>query len=106
MPSPLCLASTPRRQPAWLIVDSLQGGSGQAFDWAALQRSAANSLAGHSTHGWLLAGGLTPDSVAGGAAAAHLPPFSPAPCLLLLLLLRLIMACIPLPVLLTPNRAL
>lgn len=53
------------RQPQWIIVDGLQGGSGEAFDWARLREQAA-AFAPHSTHGWLLAGGLTPDSVAGG----------------------------------------
>ncbi len=53
------------RQPQWLIVDGLQGGSGEAFDWHQLRTQAAG-LAPHSSHGWLLAGGLTPESVAGG----------------------------------------
>lgn len=62
----LCMpvSLSPCRQPRWLIVDSLQGGSGEAFDWRQL-RAAAPDLAQHSSHGWLLAGGLTPDTVAG-----------------------------------------
>ncbi|EFN55247.1 hypothetical protein CHLNCDRAFT_11532, partial [Chlorella variabilis] len=55
--------------PRWLIVDSLQGGSGEAFDWRQL-RAAAPDLAQHSSHGWLLAGGLTPDTVAEAIATA------------------------------------
>ncbi|KAL4452784.1 hypothetical protein ABPG75_008446 [Micractinium tetrahymenae] len=57
------------RQPQWLIVDGLQGGSGEAFDWRQLRTQAAG-LAPHSSHGWLLAGGLTPDSVADAIATA------------------------------------
>ena len=56
------------RQPHWLVVDSLQGGSGESFDWGELRLQAAG-FAAHSSHGWLLAGGLTPDSVAGEQAA-------------------------------------
>ena len=52
------------RQPHWLVVDGLQGGSGESFDWDELRLQAAG-FAAHSSHGWLLAGGLTPDSVAG-----------------------------------------
>jgi hypothetical protein len=63
----LCLlfAGTHCRRPTWLIVDSLMGGSGEAFDWKALRRGAVRQLEGLSTHGWLLAGGLTPETVAG-----------------------------------------
>ncbi|KAL4420937.1 hypothetical protein ABPG77_001420 [Micractinium sp. CCAP 211/92] len=57
------------RQPQWLIVDGLQGGSGEAFDWHQLRTQAAG-LAPHSSHGWLLAGGLTPESVAEAIATA------------------------------------
>lgn len=64
---------TPRRsrQPRWIIVDGLQGGSGEAFDWGRLREQAA-AFAPHSSHGWLLAGGLTPDSVAGERRPAGL----------------------------------
>lgn len=57
------------RQPQWLIVDGLQGGSGEAFDWHQLRTQAAE-LTPHSSHGWLLAGGLTPDTVAEAVAIA------------------------------------
>ncbi|PSC74964.1 phosphoribosylanthranilate isomerase [Micractinium conductrix] len=57
------------RQPHWLIVDGLQGGSGEAFDWQQLRRQAAG-FAASSTHGWLLAGGLTPETVAEAIATA------------------------------------
>ncbi len=40
-------------------MDSLKGGSGQAFDWKALKMPA-----GLSINGWLLAGGLRPANVA------------------------------------------
>jgi phosphoribosylanthranilate isomerase len=50
-----------------LHVDGVEPGSGQAFDWNALNTS---SLRGRR---WLLAGGLTPDNVA--HAIAHLEPW-------------------------------
>ncbi|KAG0567348.1 hypothetical protein KC19_7G128200 [Ceratodon purpureus] len=43
----------------WVLVDSLQGGSGEQFDWRNFQ---APSM--ESRRGWLLAGGLTPSNVA------------------------------------------
>ena len=55
------------RPVEWLLVDSLKGGSGEAFDW----ENMAAPAAGASTRGWLLAGGLTPDNVAEAAAAAR-----------------------------------
>lgn len=67
----------PSRQPQWLIVDGLQGGSGEAFDWHQLRTQAAE-LTPHSSHGWLLAGGLTPDTVAG---EAHFGAVQAAGCL-------------------------
>ncbi len=51
-------------------MDSLQGGSGQAFDWRQLRQQAAG-FAPLATHGWLLAGGLTADSVAGEDGKCH-----------------------------------
>lgn len=51
-------------------MDSLQGGSGQAFDWRQLRQQAAG-FALLATHGWLLAGGLTADSVAGEDGKCH-----------------------------------
>ena len=46
------------RRPDWYLVDSMKGGSGESFDWAAL-KPPQNSL-----HGWLLAGGLNDKNVA------------------------------------------
>lgn len=43
----------------WVLVDSLQGGSGEQFDWRNFQ---APSM--ESRRGWMLAGGLTPSNVA------------------------------------------
>ncbi|XP_024400671.1 N-(5'-phosphoribosyl)anthranilate isomerase 1, chloroplastic isoform X2 [Physcomitrium patens] len=43
----------------WVLVDSLQGGSGEQFDWRNFR---APSM--QSRRGWLLAGGLTPSNVA------------------------------------------
>lgn len=43
----------------WVVIDSMKGGSGQAFDWTALE--VPEDL---STNGWLLAGGLNPANVA------------------------------------------
>jgi len=65
-----CPCTHPCRQPHWIIVDSLQGGSGQAFDWRQLRQQAAG-FAPLATHGWLLAGGLTADSVAGEDGKCH-----------------------------------
>ncbi|EFJ51069.1 hypothetical protein VOLCADRAFT_57561, partial [Volvox carteri f. nagariensis] len=53
------------RQPEWVLVDSAQGGSGQALDWRNLRVPA-----GEATRGWLLAGGLSPDNVAIAAGLA------------------------------------
>ena len=50
-----------------LLIDHLEGGSGQAFDWDALETT---QLRGQR---WLLAGGLTPDNVA--RAVAQLRPW-------------------------------
>lgn len=50
-----------------LLIDGLDPGSGQAFDWAALEVS---KLVGRR---WLLAGGLNPDNVA--AAVRQLRPW-------------------------------
>lgn len=41
----------------WVLLDSLQGGSGERFDWSSLAPPKGRC-------GWLLAGGLTPDNVA------------------------------------------
>ena len=50
-----------------LLIDNLGGGSGQVFDWNALETTA---LRGRR---WLLAGGLTPDNVA--SAVKQLQPW-------------------------------
>eukprot|EP00195_Chlamydomonas_chlamydogama_P017078 CAMPEP_0202896520 /NCGR_PEP_ID=MMETSP1392-20130828/5513_1 /ASSEMBLY_ACC=CAM_ASM_000868 /TAXON_ID=225041 /ORGANISM="Chlamydomonas chlamydogama, Strain SAG 11-48b" /LENGTH=250 /DNA_ID=CAMNT_0049581911 /DNA_START=25 /DNA_END=777 /DNA_ORIENTATION=- len=47
------------RPADWLLIDGLQGGSGQALDWTKL-----NIPEGQSSKGWLLAGGLKPENVA------------------------------------------
>ena len=48
-----------------LLIDGLEGGSGQTFDWNALETTA---LRGRR---WLLAGGLTVDNVASAVAQVH-----------------------------------
>lgn len=48
----------------YVLVDSLQGGSGEAFDWANL-----SVPRGVSSRGWILAGGLTPENVVAAIAA-------------------------------------
>ena len=47
------------RDVDWVVIDSLKGGSGEAFDWTAL-----NVPTDLSINGWLLAGGLNPANVA------------------------------------------
>ncbi|GLC37741.1 hypothetical protein PLESTB_001472100 [Pleodorina starrii] len=54
------------RRPQWVLVDSAQGGSGQALDWRNLRVPAEEA-----SRGWLLAGGLNPDNVAAAAALAR-----------------------------------
>ncbi|KAK9822225.1 hypothetical protein WJX81_001438 [Elliptochloris bilobata] len=54
------------RQPEWLLVDGLTGGSGQALDWARL-----HVPSGLARRGWLLAGGLAPANVAVALRAAR-----------------------------------
>eukprot|EP00250_Pteridium_aquilinum_P027999 c3638_g1_i1 orf=131-994(+) len=46
-------------QVDWILLDSLQGGSGCSFDWEKLK-----DLSVKSRRGWLLAGGLKPENVA------------------------------------------
>eukprot|EP00199_Chlamydomonas_sp_CCMP681_P005505 CAMPEP_0119105080 /NCGR_PEP_ID=MMETSP1180-20130426/3136_1 /TAXON_ID=3052 ORGANISM="Chlamydomonas cf sp, Strain CCMP681" /NCGR_SAMPLE_ID=MMETSP1180 /ASSEMBLY_ACC=CAM_ASM_000741 /LENGTH=243 /DNA_ID=CAMNT_0007090037 /DNA_START=266 /DNA_END=997 /DNA_ORIENTATION=- len=50
----------------WVLVDGLQGGSGQALDWTQLQPPT-----GVARCGWLLAGGLQPDNVSTAVRLAH-----------------------------------
>ncbi|KAK9853907.1 hypothetical protein WJX84_004542 [Apatococcus fuscideae] len=47
----LSLGRAVPRSVEWVVIDSLKGGSGQAFDWQAL-----DVPADLSTNGWLLAG--------------------------------------------------
>ena len=47
-----------RGAPDWYLVDSMKGGSGEKFDWDAVQPPTG------SKRGWLLAGGLTDENVA------------------------------------------
>ena len=47
------------------LVEGVQGGTGQRFDWAV-----AAELAGQG-HSFLLAGGLSPDNVAEAVATVH-----------------------------------
>jgi len=47
-----------RGAPDWYLVDSMKGGSGEKFDWNAVQPPTG------SKRGWLLAGGLTDENVA------------------------------------------
>eukprot|EP00892_Ulva_mutabilis_P008007 jgi/Ulvmu1/5579/UM023_0116.1 len=53
------------RRPEFLLLDGMQGGSGQALDWAAMKVPVHEA-----TQGWLLAGGLSPDNVAKAAGSA------------------------------------
>ena len=48
----------------WVLLDSLQGGSGERFDWSSLHPP-------RGRHGWLLAGGLTPENVSQAISTAH-----------------------------------
>ena len=54
------------RRVQWLLVDGQQGGSGQALPWDKMK-----APHDHSSHGWLLAGGLNADNVADAVAALH-----------------------------------
>jgi phosphoribosylanthranilate isomerase len=48
----------PRHSVDWLLMDSLQGGSGERFEWSAL-----TPPVDMCSEGWLLAGGLNPQNV-------------------------------------------
>ncbi|KAH7430252.1 hypothetical protein KP509_09G090300 [Ceratopteris richardii] len=43
----------------WILLDSMQGGSGHSFDWGNFKAPRIKSK-----QGWLLAGGLKPENVA------------------------------------------
>ena len=45
------------KRPDWYLVDSMKGGSGESFDWDALEPPRGSS------NGWLLAGGLNDENV-------------------------------------------
>ncbi|CAI7789269.1 unnamed protein product [Closterium sp. NIES-53] len=49
-------------QPDWILIDGMQGGSGERFDWSNLKVPA-----GESRRGWILAGGLNAENVAEAA---------------------------------------
>ena len=57
----LCLEhrTAPCREVEWVLIDSMQGGSGVAMDWARLQPPEHLG-----SRGWMLAGGLHPGNVA------------------------------------------
>eukprot|EP00850_Spirogloea_muscicola_P009932 SM000057S18362 [mRNA] locus=s57:85972:87384:- [translate_table: standard] len=50
----------------WILVDGMQGGSGERFDWSNLA-----APQGLSRRGWLLAGGLEPGNVAEAVSLLH-----------------------------------
>ncbi|KAG1661001.1 hypothetical protein FOA52_007166 [Chlamydomonas sp. UWO 241] len=58
------LADSGGRQPDWVLIDGLQGGSGQVLDWTKLSPPP-------STTGWLLAGGLKPENVSQAVSTAR-----------------------------------
>ena len=55
-------------QLEYLLVDGVNPGSGESFDWDAFEPPRAASLA---RGGWLLAGGLAPSNVATAASSAR-----------------------------------
>ena len=54
------------REVQWLLIDGVNAGSGEAYDWAAVRVPP-----GVSSRGWLLAGGLNPTNVGQVFAAAQ-----------------------------------
>ena len=68
-PSPAAVceaAGAPFRTPEYVLLDGLQGGSGEGYDWAGVIPPA-----GLGAKGWLLAGGLGPDNVCAAVRALH-----------------------------------
>jgi len=57
------LTPPPPVPPTWILVDGAVGGSGETYDWGGVAAPTG------ATRGWLLAGGLTPDTVAAAVAA-------------------------------------
>ena len=55
-------------QLEYLLVDGVNPGSGESFDWDAFEPPRAASL---TRGGWLLAGGLAPSNVATAASSAR-----------------------------------
>ncbi|XP_002962023.2 N-(5'-phosphoribosyl)anthranilate isomerase 1, chloroplastic [Selaginella moellendorffii] len=53
----------------WTLIDSIQGGSGESFDWESLSRPGLGFV---GKRGWFLAGGLKPENV--GRAISLLRP--------------------------------
>eukprot|EP00208_Stichococcus_sp_RCC1054_P008440 CAMPEP_0206149846 /NCGR_PEP_ID=MMETSP1473-20131121/37994_1 /ASSEMBLY_ACC=CAM_ASM_001109 /TAXON_ID=1461547 /ORGANISM="Stichococcus sp, Strain RCC1054" /LENGTH=294 /DNA_ID=CAMNT_0053547329 /DNA_START=460 /DNA_END=1344 /DNA_ORIENTATION=+ len=60
---PSQITPPPPKQPAWVLLDGLTGGSGQALDWNNLKVPT-----GEATNGWILAGGLNSGNVAEAVA--------------------------------------
>lgn len=63
---PSVAAPTAPRQPEWMLVDGLSGGTGEALDWSSLKPPA-----GESVRGWILAGGLNPSNVGEAVAICN-----------------------------------
>jgi phosphoribosylanthranilate isomerase len=71
-PAPPFWKGDGERAVDWVLIDGLQGGSGQALDWNKLssQVPAMAQLTG-GVKGWLLAGGLKPENVKEAVNKAH-----------------------------------
>lgn len=67
---PSTLSDSPKRQEMplvdYILLDSLQGGSGEKFDWNAVTPPPTQE----TRRGWLLAGGLSPDNVSNAVRIA------------------------------------
>ena len=56
----------------FVLVDGMQGGSGERFEWSSLSSNPKLQQAIHATRcGWLLAGGLSPENVGEAITIAH-----------------------------------